>query len=132
MKRIEILLFCMMLAVLAYGQSDDVQSKEVYALVTVYTSTTRVEAKIDFGDGTKEKFFADEKGHRRKFASFFEPISMLIKDGWKIEHYTVFVAGSCQAVMKKKVKDESEIKKGIELTRGQIPCDAFTLTPLPG
>lgn len=113
MKRIEILLFYMMLAVLAYGQSDDVQSKEVYALVTVYTSTTRVEAKIDFGDGTKERFFADDKGSRRKFASFFEPINMLIKDGWVIEHYTVFYAGSCQAIMKKKVKEEFEAKEGM-------------------
>lgn len=115
MKRIDVLLFCMMLATLTYGQSNDVQSKEVYALVTVYTSTTRVEAKIDFGDGTKERFFADDKGSRRKFASFFEPINMLIKDGWVIEHYTVFYAGSCQAIMKKKVKEESEIKKGMEL-----------------
>ena len=115
MRRIEILLFCLMLAVASYAQSNDVQSREVYALVTVYTSTTRVEAKIDFGDGSKERFFADEKGSRRKFKSFFEPINMLIKEGWEIEHYTLFVAGSCQAVMKKKVNEESEVKDGMKL-----------------
>ena len=104
MKRIAVLLLSIMLAVVTYGQSNDDQSIEVYALVTVYSaSTNKVEAKIDFGDGTKAMFFADEKGSRRKFISFFEPINMLIKDGWEIEHYTVFIAGTCQAVMKKKV-----------------------------
>lgn len=104
-----------MLAVVTYGQSNGDHSKEVYALVTVYTSTTRVEAKIDFGDGTKEKFFADEKGSRRKFTSFFEPINILIKDGWKIEHYTLFVAGSCQAIMKKLINEGSDVKEGMKL-----------------
>lgn len=115
MKRIAVLLLSVMLVVVTYGHSNDDHSWEVYALVTVYTSTTRVEAKIDFGDGTKERFFADEKGSRRKFTSFFEPINMLIKDGWKIEHYTLFVAGSCQAVMKKKVNEETDVKEGMKL-----------------
>lgn len=119
MKRIGVLLLCIMLAVVTYGQSKETESlcKEAYILVTVYTSTTRVEAKIDFGDGTKEMYFADEKGNKKKFASFFEPINLLIKDGWEIEHYTLFVAGSCQAVMKKKVNEESEIKEGMKLTK---------------
>ena len=117
MKKIAVLLLSVMLAVVTYGQSNDDQSRDVYALVTVYSTTTRVEAKIDFGDGTKEKFFADEKGSRRKFVSFFEPINMLIKDGWSIEHYTSFVAGSCQVVMKKKVNEESEVKEGMKLIK---------------
>lgn len=113
-----VLLLCTMLAVITYGQSDNDQSKEVYALVTVYSaSTNRAEAKIDFGDGAKAMFFADENGGRRKFVSFFEPINMLIKDGWKIEHYTPFIAGSCQAVMKKKVNEESDVKEGMKLIK---------------
>lgn len=115
MRRFGILLSCLLLAVVTYAQNNVDQNKEVYALVTVYASTTRVEAKIDFGDGTKERFFADEKGSRRKFTSFFEPINLLIKDGWKVEHYTSFVAGSCQAVMKKKVNEELEVKMGLTL-----------------
>ena len=118
MNRIAVLLLSVMLAVVNYGQSNDDQSREVYALVTVYSATTRVEAKIDFGDGTKEMFFANEKGNRKKFISFFEPINMLIRDGWKIEHYTLFVAGSCQAVMKKKVNEESGVKEGLKLIKG--------------
>lgn len=116
MKRITVLLLCTMLAVVTYGQSDDDQSKEVYALVTVYSaSTNKAEAKIDFGDGTKAMFFADDNGSRRKFVSFFEPINMLIKDGWRIEHYTPFIAGTCQVIIKKKVKEESQVKEGMKL-----------------
>ena len=116
MKRFVILLLLsIILSVVTYAQSNEIQSREAYALVTVYTSNTRVEAKIDFGDGTKERYFADEKGSRRKFTSFFEPINMLIKDGWKIEHYTLFVAGSCQAVMKKKVNEKTDVKEGMKL-----------------
>lgn len=119
MKRIAVLLLCIMLAVVTYGQSKETESlcKEAYILVTVYTSTTRVEAKIDFGDGTKEMYLADEKGNKKKFATFFEPLNIFIKDGWKIEHYTSLMAGACQAVMKKKVNEESEIKEGIKLTK---------------
>lgn len=115
MNRIAVLLLCVMLAVATYGQDEKGQGKEVYALVTVWATTSIVEAKIDFGDGNKAMFFADEKGHRRKFASFFEPINMLIKEGWKIEQYTLYVTNSCQAIMKKIVSEESEIKKGMKL-----------------
>lgn len=120
MKRIAVLLLSMILAIVAYGQSNEPNTanspnKEVYALVTVYAAGSRVEAKIDFGDGTKNMFFANEKGNRRNFASFFEPINNLIKDGWEIEHYTLFIAASCQAIMKKKVNDVSEAKVGMIL-----------------
>lgn len=119
MKRIGVLLLCIMLAVITYGQSKETESqcKEAYILVTVSASTTRVEAKIDFGDGTKEMYFADEKGNKKKFESFFEPINLLIRDGWNIEHYTSLMAAVCQAVMKKKVNEESEIKEGLKLTK---------------
>ena len=49
--------------------------------------------------------------------NLFEPINMLIKDGWKIEHYTLFVAGSCQAVMKKNVNQETDEKEGMKLIK---------------
>ena len=115
MKRIAVFLLCVMLTVVTYGQNETGQGKEVYALVTVWATTSRVEAQIDFGDGNKALFFADEKGHRRKFASFFEPINMLIKNGWKIEQYTLYITNSCQAIMKKKVNEDSEVKEGMKL-----------------
>lgn len=118
MKRIAVLLLSVMLAVVTYAQSDDDQSREVYALVTVYSaSTNKAEAKIDFGDGTKAMFFADDNGSRRRFVSFFEPINMLIKDGWRIEHYTPFIAGTCQVIINKKVKEESDVKAGMKLIK---------------
>ena len=119
MKRITVLLLCVMMAVVTYGQSKEAESqcKEAYILVTVYSSTTKVEAKIDFGDGTKELYLADENGNKKKLVTFFEPINILIKNGWKIEHYTSLMTGVCQAVMKKKVNEESEIKEGMKLTK---------------
>ena len=119
MKRFTVLLLSVMLAVVTYGQSKETESqcKEAYILVTVYSSTTKVEAKIDFGDGTKEFYLADENGNKKKLVTFFEPINILIKDGWKIEHYTSLMTGVCQAVMKKMVNKESEIKEGMKLTK---------------
>ena len=44
-------------------------------------------------------------------------MNMLIKDGWVVEHYTALMAGACQAVMKKKVNEESEVKEGMKLIK---------------
>lgn len=115
MKRFVVLLLSVMLAVMTYGQNNDDKVKEVYALITIYSANSKAEAKIDFGDGTKAMFFADDNGSRRKFVSFFEPINMLIKDGWRIEHYTPFIAGTCQVIINKKVKEESQVKEGMKL-----------------
>lgn len=122
MKRIVVSFLSLLLVVASYGQGvepnlGERQTKEVYILLTVYTATTRIEAKIDFGDGTKELYFADDNGRRRKFSSFFEPINILIKDGWILEHYTSFVAGSCQAIMKKNINVETEAKEGMKLMK---------------
>ena len=73
-----------MLAVVTYGQSNDNQSKDVYAFVIVVKSTDKTTATIDFGDGTPKMAFADEGGKKRKFETPFEPINLLIKNGWEI------------------------------------------------
>lgn len=52
---------------------------------------------------------------KRKFETLIEPVNEVINNGWKIEHYGLFVAGSCQTVMKKKVNEESEVKEGMKL-----------------
>lgn len=87
MKRIAVLLFAVMLAVVTYGQSNDNQSKDVYAFVIVVKSTDKTTATIDFGDGTPKMAFADERGKKRKFETPFEPINLLIKNGWEIVRF---------------------------------------------
>ena len=47
MKRIAVLLLCVMLVVVTYGQSNGDQNKEVYALVRVIYTTTKITAVID-------------------------------------------------------------------------------------
>lgn len=118
MKRIAVLLLCVMLAVVTYGQSNDDQSKDVYAFVIVIKSTDKTTATIDFGDGTPKMAFADEKGKKRKFETPFEPINLLVKNGWEIDKFSSTVIGVNMIthwVMKKKVNKESDVKEGMKL-----------------
>lgn len=118
MKRISVLLFSIMFAVVTYGQSNDDQSKDVYAFVIVGKSTDKTTATIDFGDGTPKMAFADEKGKKRKFEPPFEPINMLIKEGWEIDQFSYTISGVntiSAYVMKKKVIGELEVKEGMLL-----------------
>lgn len=115
MKRISVLLFSVMLAIVTYGQS-----KEVYALVKVFDKTGKTTATIDFGDGEPRMVFADEKDKTRNFASNFEPIQLLIKQGWEIEKFSSVLNNYFTTtlwVMKKKVNEESEIHKGMKLIK---------------
>lgn len=106
-----------MFAVVTYGQSNDDQSKEVYAFVVVVKSTDKTTATIDFGDGTPKMAFADDKGKKRKFETPFEPINMLIKEGWEIDQFSYIISGNAISsyIMKKKVIEESEAKEGMIL-----------------
>ena len=120
MKRIIVLLLSATLAVVTYGQSNGDQSKDVYALVMVTGRTGDITATIDFGDGTPKKYFADEKEKKRKFESIFEPINLLIKNGWEIDKFSSMVSSInyiTHWVMKKKVNDESEAKNNIKLIK---------------
>ena len=83
MNRITSLLLCVMLAVVTYGHS-----KEVHSLVKVYSKFDTT-AAIDFGDGGPRMAFADEKGKTRKFKTSFEPINLLLKEGWEIEQFSI-------------------------------------------
>lgn len=124
MKRIVAFMLCVMLAVIAYGQSSDKlnsgnQPKEVYAFVVVSKSTDKTTANIDFGDGSPIKVFADANGKKRKFETPFEPINQLIKNGWSIDKFTSMVIGVnlvTHWIMKKKVITDSEVMKGLKLT----------------
>lgn len=119
MKRIVILLLSVMLAVVTYGQSEEVQSKEVYAFVTsVRFGDRKVTGTIDFGDGTPRMYFADDKGEKRNFKSLFEPINLLIKNGWEIDKFSstvISVNYITHWVVKKKVNENSEVKEGMKL-----------------
>lgn len=118
MKRITVLLLCAMLTVATYGQSKDDQGKDVYAFVIVIKSTDKTTATIDFGDGTPKMAFADEKGKKRKFETPFEPINLLIKDGWEVDKFSSMVISVNMIthwVIKKKLKEESVIKEGLKL-----------------
>lgn len=120
MKRIAVLLLCVMLVVVTYGQSNGDQSKEVYALVRVIYTTTKITAVIDFGDGTPVMAFADEKGGKRKYETVFEPVNTLIKDGWEIDQFSHVISGVntiSTYIMKKKVNNESEVKEGMNLIK---------------
>ena len=120
MKRITVLLLCVMLAVVTYGQSNNSQSREVFALVRVIYTTTKITAVIDFGDGTPVMAFADEKGGKRKYATVFEPVNTLIKDGWEIDQFSHIISGVntiSTYIMKKKVNEESEVKQGLKLIK---------------
>lgn len=112
MKRITTLFLCIVLAVVTYGQSN-----EVHALVKVYTKFDTT-AAIDFGDGGPRMAFADEKGKTRKFKTSFEPINLLLKERWEIEQFSIMMNGSTTItswVIKKKIDNESEIKRGMTL-----------------
>lgn len=67
MKRITVLLLSMMLAVFTYGQNDNSQSREVYALVKVINKTGKTTATVDLGEGESRLVFADEKDKIRNF-----------------------------------------------------------------
>lgn len=110
----------MLLTVLSYGQSNGDDNKEVYALVMVTGRTGDITATIDFGDGTPKKYFADEKEKKRKFESIFEPINLLIKNGWEIEKFSSMVSSInyiTHWIMKKKVNEESEVHNGLKLIK---------------
>lgn len=118
MKRITVLLLGVMFAAVTYAQGNISQSREVYAFVMVVESTTKTWAKIDFGDGSPRMAFADEKGKTRKFETIFEPINLLIKNGWEIEKFSSMFSSInliTHWVMKKKVNEESEVKVGMKL-----------------
>ena len=113
-------MFGIMLVVVSYAQSNISQSKEVYAFVMVVKSTDKTTAKIDFGDGSPLMAFADEKGKKRKFETTFEPINLLIKNGWEIEKFSSMFSSInliTHWVMKKKVNEESEAKEGMKLVK---------------
>jgi hypothetical protein len=114
MKKITVLLLGIMLAIVSYAQSNISQNREVYAFVMVIKSTDKTTAKIDFGDGSPLMAFADEKGKKRKFETTFEPINLLIKNGWEIEKFSSLFSNInliTHWVMKKKVNEESEVKE---------------------
>ena len=121
MKRIAVLLLSVMLAVVTYGQSENSQSQEVYALVRVVYTTTKITAVIDFGDGTPVMAFADEKGGKRKYETIFEPVNSLIKKGWEIDQFSHIIMSGVNTIttyiIKKKVNDESEVKEGMKLIK---------------
>ncbi len=120
MKRVAVLLLGIMLAVVTYGQNNNSQSREVYALVRVISTTTKITAVVDFGDGTPVMAFADEKGGKRKYETIFEPVNTLIKDGWKIDQFSYIISGVntiSTYIMKKKVNEESEVKEGMKLIK---------------
>lgn len=120
MKRITLLLLCIMLAVVTYGQSNSDQSREVYALVKVFDKTGKTTATIDFGEGEPRLVFADERDKIRNFASNFEPINLLIKNGWEIEKFSTVLNNYFTTtlwVVKKKVNMESEVKEGMKLIK---------------
>ena len=110
-----------MLTVVIYGQSEEAQSKEVYAFVTsVRFGDRKITGTIDFGDGMPRMYFADEKGEKRNFKSLFEPINLLIKNGWEIDKFSSMVISTnyiTHWVVKKKVNEESEMKKGMKLIK---------------
>lgn len=126
MKRIAVLLLGIMLAIASYGQnediqSNDVQSKDIFVLVKVFSKTGNTTASIDFGDGSPVMVFADEKEKARVFESNFEPINLLIRHGWEIEKFSSLLNDFFTTtlwVMKKKIKEVSEIKEGMKLIRG--------------
>lgn len=120
MKRITVLLLSVMLAVVTYGQNNGEKNKEVFALVKVFTKTGETTATIDFGDGTPRLVFADDRDKKRKFNSNFEPINILIKNGWEIDKFSSLLNNFFTTtlwVMKKKVNEESEAKEGMKLIK---------------
>ena len=121
MKRIAILLLSVVLAVVTHGQSNNSQSREVYALVRVVYTTTKITAVIDFGDGTPVMAFADEKGGKRKYETIFEPVNSFIKKGWEIDQFSHIIMSGVNTIttyiIKKKVNDESEVKEGMKLIK---------------
>lgn len=113
MKRIAVLLFSVMLAVATYGQN-----KEIYAMVKVFNNVDKTTATIDFGDGMPRWVFANEKGKKRNFKSNFEPINLLLKNGWEIEKLSSLSTDFFTVtiwVMKKKINEDSEAKDGLVL-----------------
>lgn len=121
MKRIAVLLLSVTLAVVTYGQSNNSQSREVFALVRVIYTTTKITAVVDFGDGTPVMAFADEKGGKRKYETIFEPVNTLIKKGWEIDQFSHIIMSGVNTIttyiIKKKVNDESEVKEGMKLIK---------------
>lgn len=115
MKRIAVLLLCIMLAVVTYGQSND-RGKDVFVLVKVFSKTGNTTASVDFGDGTPVKVSGNEKGKARVFESNFEPMNLLIKDGWEIDNFSSLLNNFFTTtiwVMKKKTNTESDLKEGM-------------------
>lgn len=115
MKRTGLLFLCMMLSVVIYGQSNE-QSKDVFVLVKVFSKIGNNTASIDFGDGTPVMVFGNEKGKARVFESNFEPINLLIKDGWEIDKFSSLLNNFFTTtiwVMKKKVAPDINVKEGM-------------------
>lgn len=113
MKRIIVCLLSIMLTVVSYGQSNE-QSKDAFVLVKVFSKTGSTTATIDFGDGTPQKVFGNEKGKARVFKSNFEPINILIKDGWEIDKFSSLLNNFFTTtlwVMKKQITLETELKE---------------------
>lgn len=123
MKRITILLLSVMSVVATYGQNNDERGKEIYIFVSVAKSTNEATARIDFGDGSPVMVFTDDKGKKRKFETIFEPINLLVKDGWEIDKFSsmlqngMFTNLITHWVMRKKVNEESEVKEGMKLIK---------------
>lgn len=115
-KSFLILLFCVMFSVVAFCQS-----KEVYALIRIVNVAEGIVASFDIGDGEKRMEFATEKGKTRKFKSDFEPMNILLMNGWEIVKFScttlTYTNTNTIWVMKKKVNDDSEIKKGLILKK---------------
>lgn len=85
-------------------------------LVKVFSKTRNTTASVDFGDGTPVMVFGNEKGKAKVFESNFEPINLLIKDGWEIDKFSSLLNNFFTTtiwVMKKKTSSESDLKEGM-------------------
>ena len=123
MKRIEVLLFCMMLAVLAYGQSNEVQREESYEFFidVALKHGKEYTAAVAFNNDDKE-WICDENGNKMKFKNKSNVINLFTKLGWTFVQINTFVVGagvntvvSDYMLLKKSVKSEAEARQGINL-----------------
>lgn len=109
MKRLVLLFIAIALAV-------GLDAKTVYSQIGVVAKSGKFVATVDFGDGTKEGYILDEKGEKKVFNSVMEAVNYMAARDWKEVDTYVLVGnvGHLVYVMKKEVKEDSEIRSDIK------------------
>ena len=123
MKKVFIIMMMALMSLGAQAQSVNQPGEKypVYCSVKGYNfwGVGKVKVQLDLGYKTSNfETLLDENGKQIKFNTMMEVINYMAKRGWELDQVCFFTEGMSKTnvanyILKKYIKDESEIRAGI-------------------